>query len=62
MGGMVGDGKPSQSQATTSSGRVSAATATANKMNTNSGEMDIASVIQEKPGMYAYPYRVQPGK
>lgn len=25
-------------------------------------DVDVTSVIQEKPGMYAYPYRVQPGK
>jgi len=58
MGGIGIDGKSSQSQTSTNSVRISA---TANNMNTNT-EVDITSVIQEKPGMYAYPYRVQPGK
>ncbi|XP_066912914.1 aryl hydrocarbon receptor nuclear translocator homolog isoform X2 [Clytia hemisphaerica] len=35
---------------------------TSNNANTSgaSGELDVTSIIQEKPGMYAYPYRVQP--
>ena len=30
--------------------------------NVVGADVDVTSVIQEKPGMYAYPYRVQPGK
>ena len=42
---------------------VSATTPDGNAPNNNvPPEVDVTSVIQEKPGMYAYPYRVQPGE
>lgn len=42
---------------------VSATTPDGSAPNSNvPPDVDVTSVIQEKPGMYAYPYRVQPGE